>query len=123
MSGWSRDAGTPPLNYPAMPLLFSYGTLQQESVQLSTFGRRLIGRQDELPRYEQSSVKIGETLQKNVTFNGNGGSRVQGMVFEIAEAELVSVDEYEAAFSYRRVVVTLASGRQAWVYVYERSAC
>ena len=26
-----------------MPLLFSYGTLQQEEVQLATFGRRLDG--------------------------------------------------------------------------------
>ena len=26
-----------------MPLLFSYGTLQQEEVQLSTFGRKLEG--------------------------------------------------------------------------------
>ena len=106
-----------------MPLLFSYGTLQQESVQLSTFGRRLIGRQDELPGFAQSSVKIGETHQKNVTFNGNDGSLVPGMAFQITDAELASVDAYEAAFSYRRVVVTLASGRQAWVYVYERSAC
>ena len=27
-----------------MPFLFSYGTLQQEAVQLSTFGRRLDGK-------------------------------------------------------------------------------
>jgi hypothetical protein len=27
-----------------MPLLFSYGTLQQEAVQLSTFGRPLHGQ-------------------------------------------------------------------------------
>ena len=27
-----------------MPLLFSYGTLRQETVQLSTFGRLLQGR-------------------------------------------------------------------------------
>ena len=26
-----------------MPLLFSYGTLQQDEVQISTFGRRLEG--------------------------------------------------------------------------------
>ena len=67
-----------------MPLLFSYGTLQQESVQLSTFGRRLIGHRDELPGYEASLVKIedpvvvgalGKTHHANVTFNGNDDSR------------------------------------------------
>jgi hypothetical protein len=41
-----------------MPLLFSYGTLQQEDVQLSTFGRLLHGQRDELPGFEQSFVRI-----------------------------------------------------------------
>jgi gamma-glutamylcyclotransferase (GGCT)/AIG2-like uncharacterized protein YtfP len=90
---------------------------------LSTFGRRLNGNRDELRGFEQSLVKIGDTGQKNVTVNGNDDARVPGMVFEITDAELVSVDSYEAAFSYRRMLVTLASGRQAWVYVHERSAC
>ncbi len=35
-----------------MPLLFSYGTLQQEDVQLSTFGRLLQGQRDELLGFE-----------------------------------------------------------------------
>ena len=109
-----------------MPLLFSYGTLQREDVQLSTFGRRLAGDSDELPRFEPSSVKIddpqvvastGRTHHANVTFNGNAASRVPGMVFEITDAELASVDKYEAAFSYGRVDAAVASGRQVWVYV------
>ena len=67
-----------------MPLLFSYGTLQQEKVQLSTFGRRLKGERDELPRFEQSLVRIedpkvaaaiGQTHHANVKFNGNEESR------------------------------------------------
>jgi hypothetical protein len=37
-----------------MPLLFSYGTLQEEKVQLSTFGRRLGGQRDELLGFEPS---------------------------------------------------------------------
>jgi gamma-glutamylcyclotransferase (GGCT)/AIG2-like uncharacterized protein YtfP len=109
-----------------MPLLFSYGTLQQENVQRSTFGRRLHGQRDELPGFEQSFVRIedpqivaaiGRSHHANVKFNGNEDSRVAGMVFEITDAELGSVDEYEVAFSYKRVAAMLASGRQAWVYV------
>jgi hypothetical protein len=114
-----------------MPLLFSYGTLQLEDVQFSTFGRRLQGQKDELPGFEPSSVKIedpqvvatsGKTHHANVTFNGNEDRRVPGMVFEITDAELASVDEYEIAFSYTRVAAMLASGRQAWVYVHSPSA-
>jgi gamma-glutamylcyclotransferase (GGCT)/AIG2-like uncharacterized protein YtfP len=110
-----------------MPLLFSYGTLQQEKVQLSTFGRRLNGQRDELAGFEPSSVRIedpqvvatiGKTHHANVKFSGDEDSRVPGMVFEITDAELAGVDEYEAAFSYKRVAAMLASGKQAWVYAH-----
>lgn len=110
-----------------MPLLFSYGSLQQEDVQLSTFGRRLDGQRDELSRFEPSLVKIedpqvviklGKTHHANVTFNGNEDSRVPGMVFEVTDAELAGVDKYEETFFYQRVAAMLGSGRQAWVYVH-----
>jgi gamma-glutamylcyclotransferase (GGCT)/AIG2-like uncharacterized protein YtfP len=111
-----------------MPLLFSYGTLQKEEVQLSTFGRLLNGHPDELVGYEPALVKIedsevvailGMTHHANAKFNGNEDSRVPGMVFDVTEAELAGVDRYEAAFFYRRVVAKLASGKQAWVYVHD----
>ncbi len=35
----------------AVENLFSYGTLQSESVQLETFGRKLEGEPDTLPGY------------------------------------------------------------------------
>jgi gamma-glutamylcyclotransferase (GGCT)/AIG2-like uncharacterized protein YtfP len=110
-----------------MPLLFSYGSLQEETVQLSTFGRRLQGQRDELRRFEPSLLRIddpqvaaatGKTHHANVTFNGNDESRVRGMVFEVTDAELARVDEYEIAFLYRRVAAVLGSGRQAWVYIH-----
>jgi gamma-glutamyl AIG2-like cyclotransferase len=110
-----------------MPLLFSYGTLQQEDVQLSTFGRRLHGQTDGLPGFAPALVRIddpqvaailGQTHHANAEFNGHAESRVPGMVFEVTDAEIASVDEYEAAYSYERVSATLASGREAWVYVH-----
>ena len=114
-----------------MPLVFSYGTLQQEHVQLSTFGRLLQGQRDELLGFEPSVVRIedphvvapsGKTHHANVTFNGRSDSRVSGTVFEITDAELAAADRYEQADRYRRVAATLASGKQAWVYVDARSA-
>lgn len=113
-----------------MPLLFSYGTLQEEQVQLSTFGRLLQGQRDELPRFEPSLVKIedpqaaaasGRTHHANVTFNGRSDSRVSGTVFEITDTELAAADLYEEDAAYNRMTVTLASGKQAWVYVHARS--
>jgi gamma-glutamylcyclotransferase (GGCT)/AIG2-like uncharacterized protein YtfP len=114
-----------------MPLLFSYVTLQQEEVQLSTFGRLLIGHRDELVGYEQSSVRIedpqvmatsGEAYHLNVTFNGRNDSRVSGTVFEITDAELAAADQYEQGAAYTRIPAMLASGKPAWVYVDSRSA-
>ncbi len=108
-----------------MPHLFSYGTLQQEEVQLATFGRKLTGHADELLGFHQSLVKIndpqvvatsGKTHHPIVKFSGDGGDRVAGSVFEISDAELANADKYEVA-AYKRVAADLASGVSAWVYV------
>jgi hypothetical protein len=109
-----------------MPLLFSYGTLQQEDVQRATFGKLLKGLRDELPGFEPSLVKIkdpqvvattGKTHHANVRFNGKNDSRVPGTVFEITEAELLAADEYEEPEGYKRIEAILVSGKEAWVYV------
>jgi hypothetical protein len=44
----------------ATELVFSYGTLQLESVQLATFGRRLDGWVDQLPGYGLGELAIGD---------------------------------------------------------------
>jgi gamma-glutamylcyclotransferase (GGCT)/AIG2-like uncharacterized protein YtfP len=109
-----------------MPLLFSYGTLQDARVQLTTFGRLLQGHDDQLVGYEQSLVPIDdptvvETHHPIVKFTGHSASRVAGRVFEITDAELASADRYEVG-AYTRVGTVLASGTQAWVYVDARFA-
>lgn len=107
-----------------MPLLFSYGTLQQEAVQMATFGRLLQGRPDELIGFEQSMLKIedaefvaasGKSYHAIVKFNGRDDSRVRGTVLEISDTELAKADQYEPA-GYKRISAMLASGKQAWVY-------
>lgn len=113
-----------------MPFLFSYGTLQQENVQLSTFGRILIGHADALVGFGQSMVKIedpevvaasGKTHHPIVKFNGDTASRVSGTVFKITDTELENADRYEVS-AYKRVLATLASGHPAWVYIDARFA-
>jgi hypothetical protein len=46
-------------------LLFSYGTLQDQAVQLATFGRELKGRADSLPGYKQNWVEITDIVQES----------------------------------------------------------
>ncbi len=110
--------------------LFSYGTLQLEAVQLATFGRRLVGAKDILPGFARTMLKIedeavvatsGKTHHPIVKYTGQPGDSVDGMVFEVTAAELSNADKYEVA-AYRRVAVTLCSGRRAWVYVDARFA-
>jgi hypothetical protein len=113
-----------------MPLLFSYGTLQQAEVQRATFGRLLAGSADALVGFEQAWVRIedeavlatsGLAHHPIVRFSGNDSSRVPGTVFELTDEELERADRYEVA-AYRRIATILASGRQAWVYVDARIA-
>jgi GNAT superfamily N-acetyltransferase len=96
-----------------MPLLFAYGSLQQEDVQWSALGRLLEGEPDELRGFERS---VGRTGQGNVVFTGREDSRVPGTLYEITDAELAA-DAYEQRDQYKRIAVTLSSGKQAWLYV------
>jgi hypothetical protein len=106
-------------------LLFSYGTLQDEAVQMANFGRRLSGRADSLPGYTLEPIMIedasvvalsGKSQHTIAKRSPNADDEVNGMVFEITAAELVAADRYEVA-EYTRVEVTLKSGVKAWVYV------
>ena len=110
-----------------MPRLFSYGTLQHEDVQLSTFGRKLEGEKDLLVGYEPALVRIPDpemaarlkkTHHDTVQKTEDDWSNVQGTVFEVTDAELALADTFESQFRYKRITVPLASGNEAWVYVY-----
>jgi gamma-glutamylcyclotransferase (GGCT)/AIG2-like uncharacterized protein YtfP len=105
--------------------VFSYGTLQLESVQLASFGRRLVGHPDEMPGYKKTVVEItdpqvlatsGERFHPIVLPSDDPADNVGGTVFEITVAELAAADKYEVS-DYRRVAVVLRSGIKAWVYV------
>lgn len=105
--------------------LFSYGTLQQEDVQLATFGRRLEGRADALPGYATSLLEIrdaevvktsGKTHHLIAQASGRAEDEVPGVVLRITAAELAAADTYEVS-DYKRVAVRLKSGLEAFVYV------
>ena len=104
--------------------LFSYGTLQQESVQLANFGRKLQGRADVVVGWRLQAVQItdpkvlalsGLSVHK-IMVPGQPFDEVDGVVFEITPEELKAADSYETA-DYKRVKVKLRSGTETWVYV------
>lgn len=99
-------------------LLFSYGTLQAKDVQHAVFGREVTGREDALPSYEICMLAIGGAQYANLAPSPNAGQAVRGTVLEITERELEAADAYEEDAQYKRVLVTLASGDEAWVYIY-----
>lgn len=105
--------------------LFSYGTLQQEDVQLATFGRRLEGRADALPGYVTELYEItdagviatsGKTHHLMVRPTGDPADEITGVVLRLTPAELAAADTYEVS-AYRRIAARLKSGREAFAYV------
>ena len=107
-------------------LLFSYGTLRQPDVQRATFGREIDGRPDAIVGYDLDYVTItdphviatsGSDRHPILKPTDRADAAVEGMVFEISEADLAAADEYEVD-DYRRITVPLRSGGEAWVYVF-----
>lgn len=105
--------------------LFSYGTLQTESVQLSTFGRRLSGSPDALVGYRLRMIKIedqdfvvtsGAEYHRTLEFTGSSSDFVAGTVFSVSQKELEQADAYEPD-GYERTQIKLRSGTKAWTYL------
>ena len=105
--------------------IFSYGTLQTEAVQFDTFGRLLVGIPDTIVGYKLTMIKIedekviassGAIHHPIIKHTGNYSDTVEGTVFKISETELKQADNYEVG-AYKRVLVQLKSGKNAWVYI------
>ncbi len=106
-------------------LLFSYGTLQLEKIQLENYGRTLKGTRDRLIGYTTEKTKITDTtvLAKSqldhhpiAIKSGNETDFLVGILFEITGTELRETDDYEVS-DYHRILETFESGKKAWVYV------
>jgi hypothetical protein len=105
--------------------IFSYGTLQDPVVQEAVFGRRLVSLPDELPWFMLDRVRIvdpgviaksGKEEHPILRRSSAAGASVLGSALAIEPEDVAKADAYEVA-DYRRIAVTLASGRNAFVYV------
>lgn len=108
---------------PDIPL-FSYGTLQQENVQLSTFGRLLSGWKDTLVGFRLEPLEVtdpaviaasGKAIHTIAVASANDSDQIDGTLFLITADELTHADQYEV--DPVRVETVLKSGRTAFVYV------
>lgn len=102
-----------------MENLFTYGTLQNDEVQLATFGRKLEGHADALPAYTVNKIqaKSGTGIHRNLQFTGDPSDFVAGTVYSLTLKELEAADAYEPD-GYKRVLIQLRSGANAWVYIH-----
>jgi Gamma-glutamyl cyclotransferase, AIG2-like len=105
--------------------LFTYGTLQQDNVQISSFGRLLDGVNDKICGYKLEELEIsdfevvsksGKTVHNILKFTGNKNDIIEGIVYDITPDELKLADNYEVD-DYKRKKLATLSGQQAWVYV------
>ncbi|MBD3629817.1 MAG: gamma-glutamylcyclotransferase [Cyclobacterium sp.] len=106
-------------------LLFSYGTLGSEKVQLENYGRIVKGKRDTLAGYRLDKIQITESsvlaksqleYQPIAIKSENKTDFIEGLLFEITESELVITDHYEVS-QYHRIRETVGSGKKAWIYV------
>ena len=110
-----------------MPLLFSYGTLQQPEVQQANYGRLLDGTPDALLGYRLEPLTIsdpdvvrvsGKAVHTIARPSGNPEDRIDGVRFTLTEAELAATDDYEVK-AYARAEIVLESGVRAFAYVWD----
>ncbi len=108
-----------------MENLFSYGTLQEDKVQRAVFGHPVAGTPDALVGYrlrvqvitDPRAIAISGRAEHAVLEpGGNETDQIEGTLFRLTAEELARADAYEDK-AYKRVLVPMLSGVNAWVYV------
>jgi gamma-glutamylcyclotransferase (GGCT)/AIG2-like uncharacterized protein YtfP len=94
-------------------LLFVYGSLRDQQVQLEIIGRLVKGTPDVLLGYGISTIAIDNCVYPILVPMPDG--IVEGEILSVSKDELHDIDIYEAD-EYRRVKVKLQSGTEVWVY-------
>ena len=109
----------------APTFLFSYGSLREDAAQCAVFGRALEGVADTLTGFVSEPVQLtdartiavsGTADHRTLRATADGSGEVAGLALAIRPDDVAAADAYEPA-GYERTIVTLASGRRAYVYV------
>lgn len=99
----------------ATEYLFTYGTLQQEDIQLTVFSRTLSGFNDVLLGYKLSDEKV-VGVYPVMHSSEEPTDLVNGRVYMCSNKEILEADKYEGP-AYKRIKVVLNSGKTAWAYI------
>lgn len=99
----------------AEQLLFTYGTLQDPTVQKEVFARGLNGSAESLKAYKMANHKVFNSYP-TLEFTGNPKDFIDGIAYTVTLEELKLADNYEGP-AYVRKRITLQSGKEAWVYL------
>ena len=87
--------------------VFVYGTLRHAPVRWLVYGRVGDPQPAVLEGYRRDGLDLAEA----------SGATVEGVVLEVSARELARLDRYERlGLRYARVRMTLADGRDVWVY-------
>ncbi len=102
-----------------MQKLFTYGTLQNDDIQETIFGRQLQGTPEILIGYVIKEIQIEEEFgivhYPIIMETNNPEDTINGIVYEITSIDLRQADLYEG-LHYKRVEVHLQSNEMAWAY-------
>jgi gamma-glutamylcyclotransferase (GGCT)/AIG2-like uncharacterized protein YtfP len=112
------------MSTPTQHKVFSYGTLRQENVQIALYGRKVETTDDSLPGWRLDWIQVTDpeviaasgSDSHPILRRGEQTDSVAGAYLELSDEELTATDQYEVD-DYTRLLVTLASGVQAFVYV------
>ena len=104
--------------------VFSYGTLRQENVQQALYGRKVETTDDVLEGWRLDWVEITDpeviaasgSDRHPILRKGDAQDRVIGAYLQLTDEELATTDAYEVE-DYSRILIKLASGVEAFVYV------
>ena len=118
-----RKALAPEVNPLRPHTLFSFGTLLDERVQTSLFGRAVPSTPASLAGHITRPLPITDPtviatsgLDVHLTLARKHGSAVEGAVLHLPDDDLAAADAYEVDDYVRRRVL-LSSGESAWAYL------
>jgi gamma-glutamylcyclotransferase (GGCT)/AIG2-like uncharacterized protein YtfP len=102
-----------------MENLFAYGSLREEEVQKTVFGRILKGVPEKLTGYAVKQIEIEEEFGIEtypiIVPSEDNEDAIHGIVYELTLEELSLSDTYEGN-SYTRIEVPLPSKQIVWAY-------
>lgn len=102
-----------------MENLFAYGTLRDEDVQETIFGRKLTGTPDILLGYAIKKIHIEEEFGMAeypiIVATQNPADSINGILYQLSDKEIQLADIYEGKH-YKRIQVELHSNEVVWVY-------